>query len=61
MEALNILNMPEYANDYEFVVVRKIDDYFWFWGAYAEGYKAERIARDIDGLIVHNVRIQGKR
>lgn len=61
MKTLTIKNLPEYANDYEFVVVRKIDDYFWFWGAYAEGYKAERIARDIDGLIVHNVRIQGKR
>ena len=62
MEALNILNMPEYANDYEFVVVRKIDDYFWFWGAYADGFKAEQVALEIgDGLIVHNVRIQGKR
>ena len=24
MEALNILNMPEYANDYEFVVVPRL-------------------------------------
>ena len=56
---MNLMNMPEYANHYEFVVVREIDGDFWFWGAYADGFKAEKIAREIDGLIVHNVRIQG--
>lgn len=56
---MNLMNMPEYANHYEFVVVREVDDDFWFWGAYADGFKAEKIAREIDGLIVHNVRIQG--
>ena len=61
MKTLTIKNMPEYANDYEFVVVRKVDDDFWFWGAYAEGYKADCIAHKVSGLIVHNVRIQGKR
>ena len=61
MKTLTIKNLPEYANDFEFVVVRKVDDDFWFWGAYAEGYKADRIAHEVGGLIVHNVRIQGKR
>ena len=51
--------MPEYASHYEFVVVREIDNDLWFWGAYADGFKAEQIALEIGGLIVHNVRIQG--
>lgn len=61
METLNILNMPTYANNYEFIVVRKIDGDYWFWGAYANGFKAEEVATEIGGLIIHNVRIQGKR
>lgn len=61
MEMLNILNAPAYADDYEFVVVRPIDDALWFWGAYADGFKAEQIALEVGGVIVHNVRIQGKR
>lgn len=61
METLNIINMPEYAKDYEFIVARKIDDYFWFWGAFADGFKAENVAREIGGVIIHDIRIQGKR
>ncbi len=56
---MNILNMPDYASHYEFVVVREIDNDLWFWGAYADGFKAEQVALEIGGLIVHNVRIQG--
>ena len=56
-----IKNMPNYANDYEFVVVRLADGDYWFWGAYADGFKAEKAALEIDGVIVHNVRIQGKK
>ena len=56
---MNILNMPEYASHYEFVVVCEIDNDLWFWGAYADGFKAEQVALEIGGLIVHNVRIQG--
>ena len=56
---MNLVNCPEYANHYEFVVVREVDGDLWFWGAYANGFKADRVAREIGGLIVHNVRIQG--
>jgi len=56
-----IKNMPDYANDYEFVVVRECDGDLWFWGAYTNGFKAEQVAMGIGGSIVHNVRIQGKR
>lgn len=56
---MKIQNMPEYANHYEFVVAREIDGELWFWGAYADGHKANQIAHDIAGVIIHNVRIQG--
>ena len=58
---MNLMNMPEYANDYEFVVAREIDGDFWFWGAYENGFKAEQVAMEIGGVVIHNVRIQGKR
>lgn len=61
MESIKINNMPEYANHYEFVVVRKVDDQLWFYGAYRNGFKADEIAHEIGGLVVHNVRIQGYR
>ena len=54
-------NCPDYANDYEFVVARLVDGDYWFWGAYSDGFKAEKVALEVDGIIIHNVRIQGKR
>ena len=56
---MNLINAPEYASHYEFVVAREIDGDFWFWGAYSDGFKAEQAALEIGGIIVHNVRIQG--
>lgn len=61
MEMLNLINAPDYASDYEFVVARPIDDALWFWGAFADGFKAEQVALEVGGVIIHNVRIQGKR
>ena len=56
---MNLINAPEYASHYEFVVAREIDDDLWFWGAYTDGFKAEQVAIEIGGVIIHNVRIQG--
>ena len=56
---LTINNQPEYANHYEFIVVRVVDGEYWFWGAYDDGYKAGTVASAIAGVVVHNVRIQG--
>ena len=58
---INIQNAPAYAWDYEFIVVRQINDDYWFYGAYEDGFKASQVACEIHGLIVHNVRIQGKK
>ena len=60
-QIIKINNEPEYAKNYEFVVARKVDGEFWFYGAYADGWKAEEVATEIHGIIFHNVRIQGKK
>lgn len=52
-----IKNCPDYAKDYEFVVVRKVDNEYWFYGAYENGFKAEQVCLEIGGIIFHNVRI----
>lgn len=56
-----IKNMPDYADNYEFIVARKVDGEYWFYGAYANVCEANKVAADIDGVVFHNVRIQGKR
>lgn len=60
-EIIKIQNEPAYAKDYEFVVARKYDGEYWFWGAYENGFIADKVAHNINGVIFHNVRIQGKR
>lgn len=55
----NLMNAPESASHYEFVVAREIDGDFWYWGAYSDGWKADQVAYEIGGVVIHNVRIQG--
>lgn len=57
---MTINNKPNYADNYEFIVARECDGEYWFWGAYENGFEADRIASEIGGAIFHNVRIQGK-
>lgn len=58
---MEIKNMPVYANDYEFIVCREVDGALWFFGAYSDGFKADQVATEIGGIILHDVRIQGRR
>ena len=60
-EKITIHNKPDYADDYEFVVARERDNEYWFWGAYEDGFRADKAASEIDGVVFHDVRIQGKR
>lgn len=60
MNEIRINNEPTYAKNYEFIVAREVDGEYWFYGAYADGFKAEKVAVEIDGVIFHDVRIQGK-
>ncbi len=56
-----INNKPAYADNYEFIVARKINGEYWFYGAYTNGFKADYVASEINGIIFHNVRISGKK
>lgn len=47
-----INNLPEYANNYKFIVVRIVDGERWFWGAFNDYQRAINVAIEIDGVIV---------
>ena len=42
----------------EFLVVRECDGEFWFYGGYGRDVeKAYRVAQEVDGIVVHNLRV----
>ena len=49
-----INNMPESAKNYSFVVVRLVDDEFWYYGCYNDMNDAVNVADEIDGIVVFN-------
>ena len=50
-----INNLPNYAEDYKYIVVTLVDGELWFYGAYNEYEKAECVVKETDGrLIVEN-------
>lgn len=51
-----IQNCPEYAKDYEYIVCSVVDNEFWFYGAYKNGFKARQVAAEIGGIVHHNER-----
>lgn len=63
MEKLNVIGMPEEANDYEFVLCYYDTENQLHYVMHTEnGFDAEAKAKSFTNpLILHNVRIQGKR
>lgn len=49
-----INNLPTYANEYKYIVVRRVDGELWFWGAWNDRDKANEIASEIGGEVVTN-------
>ena len=49
-----IMNIPEYANKYEFIVTTKADNDYWFYGAYANENRAYAAAAEIGGEVFYN-------
>ena len=45
----HIKNLPAYADEYKYVVARKADGDWWFWGAYNDFRAAGDAAWEIDG------------
>ena len=63
---ITIINEPEEARDYEFIVAMPLNpiddtDRFLFMGMYENGYYADMAAERMGGIVIHNVRIQGRR
>ncbi len=58
---INIINEPNEARNYEFVVAAPMseEDTYLFKGMFADGFMAEKCATECGGIIFHNVRIQG--
>lgn len=51
---MTINNLPAYANNYKYIVVREVDGELWFWGAWNDANKANEAALAIDGEVVTN-------
>ena len=45
-------NLPDEPKRY--VVARLIDGEFWFWGSYEAEDRANRVAKDIEGVVLEN-------
>lgn len=58
---MNIKNCPNEAWEYEFIVARSVLNEYYYLGHYTNGFEAERKALQYNnGIVIHNVRIQGK-
>lgn len=49
---MNINNLPEYANNYKYIVCRVVNGALWFWGAYNEQSRAAEAAAAVGGTVV---------
>lgn len=51
---VDVHNVPQYAKTHDFWVVRLVDGELWFYGAWNDTKEAERVAREVHGLVVQN-------
>ena len=51
---MTINNMPTYAKDYDYIVVRRVDGQYWFWGAWNDRNRANEVALEIGGITFEN-------
>ena len=49
-----VKNLPEYANEYKYIVASQIDGDLLFWGAWNNMKKAIKAAEKIGGKVVMN-------
>ena len=49
-----VKNLPQYANEYQYIVASRIDGDLWFWGAWNDMKEAINAAEKIDGEVVIN-------
>lgn len=50
-----INNIPTYANEYKYIVARRVDGKLWFWGAWNDRDKANDVAEELgNGVVLVN-------
>ena len=54
MAKVKVNNVPNYAKNSNYLVVRKYDGEYWFWGAWEDKESAYKIANAIGGYVVEN-------
>jgi len=47
-----INNLPDYANEYPFIVATGELEDLWFYGAYNTFEKANEVAEQVDGVVI---------
>lgn len=56
MKVKNVNNVPNYAHDYRYWVVRAVEGELWFWGAWNDENRANEVAAELfNGAIVVNI------
>lgn len=59
---MTVMNRPNDGYVYEFEVVIPIDkDIYKHIGFYTDGFIADQQSKIVNGIVIHNVRIQGKK
>lgn len=54
---MKVNNVPGYAYDHKYVVARLCDGEYWFWGAWDDLKEAQRVAQEMDGIVVETALI----
>lgn len=47
-------NLPAYAFAHHWIVARDIENELWFYGAYDDREKADKVAESVSGIVVEN-------
>jgi hypothetical protein len=51
-EITNIMNLPDYADDHNYIVVKYVDGNLWFYGAYDAKGRACEVAKIERGIVI---------
>lgn len=54
---IQINNMNELAWKRKYIVCQNVNNEFWFWGAWDDVEKAHEVAKNIDGYLIVNEKV----
>jgi hypothetical protein len=56
---MTVYNVPAYAAEYPYVVVREVEGEYWFYGAYENVFRASKVAYEVHGHVIKTDEIKG--